>query len=36
MINTYYRVFNYINVPMELKKQTNKQCFFIYSLQLLF
>lgn len=29
MINTYYRVFNYINVPMEVKKK-NKQTMFLY------
>lgn len=36
-MDTYYRVFNYINVTMEVKKKTKqKQGFFIYSLQLLF
>lgn len=29
--NTYYRVFNYINVPMEVKKQkTKRQLMFLY------
>lgn len=34
--HTYYRVFNYINVPMDVKQTKKKQWFFIYSLQLLF
>lgn len=30
--HTYYRVFNYINVPMEVKKKNNnnKQTMFLY------
>lgn len=29
--HTYYRVFNYINVPMEVKKKNNVSLFILYN-----